>query len=580
MSDQQQVSRSEVRSGSASTSYLKILVADDTRSDRQILEAILKQEGHQVIGAADGVEAVERFRQERPDMVLLDAVMPSLDGFDAARQIKALAGESFIPIIFLTSLTDTESLVQCLDAGGDDFLQKPYNRVILQAKINAFNRMRELHATMSAQRDQIAQHNRYLIEEQTLAKQLFDNIAHSGCLDASNVRYHLSPKAVFNGDVLVAAQRPSGSMMILLGDFTGHGLPAAIGAMPLASTFYGMVHKGFALTDVLREINDKLKGILPLGIFCCATFLEVNFRERSLTIWNGGLPDCFLYRRQTGKVEAVKSHHLPLGVLPSAQLKLDCQYFEMEVGDRCFLWSDGIHEARSSAGEMFGEQRLHAVFENRDAREIFKGILDAVHAFTGDRAVEDDLSLVEVTMVEPDEIRSRAAGELPARGPGLMEWKLDFEVQPSTFKYFDPLPMLLSIVTEVPGLRSHSGRVYTLFAELYSNALEHGVLKLDSTLKQTPEGFARYYQLRNERLKTIQEGFIRFHLSHDSRENGGRLMICIVDSGDGFAYEEVLNWQQHGGYCGRGIPLVRDICESLRYRGTGNEVEAVFGWSN
>jgi CheY-like chemotaxis protein len=579
VSDQQRVFGSEGASEPGPS--LKILVADDTRSDRQILEAILLREGHQVISAGDGIEAVDRFRQDRPDLVLLDAVMPSLDGFDAARQIKALAGESFIPIIFLTSLTDTESLVQCLDAGGDDFLQKPYNRVILQAKINAFNRMRELHATTSAQRDQIAQHNRQLIQEQTLAKQLFDNIAHSGCLSASNVRYHLSPKAVFNGDVLVAAQRPSGSMMILLGDFTGHGLPAAIGAMPLASTFYGMVHKGFALTDVLREINDKLKAILPIGLFCCATFLEVNFRERSLTIWNGGLPDCLIYRHATGSVEAVKSHHLPLGVLSSAQLKLDCRYFELEVGDRCYLWSDGIHEARSSAGEMFGEQRLHSMFQDREPGHIFGAILDAVHAFTGERAVDDDLSLVEVTMVEPDQIRSGEPGGLPSHGPGLMEWKLDFEVQPSTFKYFDPLPMLLGIVTEVPGLRSHSGSVYTLLAELYSNALEHGVLKLDSTLKQTPEGFARYYQMRSERLETIGEGHIRFHLSHNSREDGGELTIYIMDSGEGFAYEEVLDRQkQKGGYCGRGIPLIRDMCESLRYHGKGNEVEAIFGWTN
>ncbi|MCW8196491.1 fused response regulator/phosphatase [Proteobacteria bacterium 005FR1] len=566
---------------SQSTLVLKVLVAEDTRSDRQILEAILRQDGHHVISASDGIEAVECFRQERPDIILLDALMPSLDGFEAARQIKSLAGETLVPIIFLTSLTETESLVKCLEAGGDDFLQKPYNRVILQAKIKAFNRMRELHATMSAQRDQIASHNRYLIQEQTLAKQLFDNIAHDDCLDASNVRHYLSPKAVFNGDVLVAAQRPSGNMMLLLGDFTGHGLPAAIGAMPLASTFYGMVHKGFALTDVLREINDKLKAILPIGLFCCATFLEINFRERIVTVWNGGLPDCFIYRHRTREVEAVKSHHLPLGVLPSTQLKLDCQYFELEVGDRCFLWSDGIHEARSCKGEMFGEQRLKAVFERSDPGRIFDAILESVHEFTGSAEVDDDLSLLEVVMVEPGNASSRSMPQPAEHNAGLMEWKLDFEVKPSTFKYFDPLPLLLSIITEVPGLRSHSGSVYTVLAELYSNALEHGVLKLDSTLKQTPEGFARYYQLRSERLEHVDSGFIRFHLSHDTRENGGRLMIHIVDSGDGFPHQDVLNPRNRSaGYSGRGIPLIRDICESLCYRGKGNEVEAVFVWSN
>src|SRR5690606_32493674 len=153
-------------------------------------------------------------------------------------------------------------------------------------------RMRELHSTMLGQRDQIAQNNSRLIQEQTGAKHVFDNVAHSGCLNAGNVRYLLSSLAVFNGDVLVAAMRPSGSMMVLLGDFTGHGLPAAIGAMPLASTFYGMVPKGFSMTDILREINTKLKNILPVGIFCCATILDINFRKRKIKIWKIGRASC------------------------------------------------------------------------------------------------------------------------------------------------------------------------------------------------------------------------------------------------------------------------------------------------
>src|SRR5690625_5492659 len=99
---------------------LTILVADDTQTDRLILTSIVESEGHRVLSARDGLEAVELYERERPDLVLLDVLMPRLDGLGAARKIKTLAGEELVPIIFLTSLTDTESLVQCLDAGGDD----------------------------------------------------------------------------------------------------------------------------------------------------------------------------------------------------------------------------------------------------------------------------------------------------------------------------------------------------------------------------------------------------------------------------------------------------------------------------
>lgn len=561
---------------------LKILIADDTDTDRMILESIVKKEGHDIVSARDGLEAVEKFSEHQPDLILLDALMPNLDGFGAAKQIKELAGEALVPIIFLTSLSDTESLVKCLEAGGDDFLQKPYNRVILQAKIKAFNRMREMHSTMIVQRDQIAQNNAHLIQEQNVAKQVFDNIAHSGCLDASNVKHYLSPMAVFNGDVLVAALRPSGSMMVLMGDFTGHGLPAAIGAMPLASTFYGMCQKGFALTDILREINQKLKSILPVGVFCCATLLEFNFRQRTVTSWNGGLPDCYIYRHQTKTIERIQSGHLPLGVLSNVQFKVNCEHYELDIGDRCYMWSDGIHEARNVNGDMFGEERLIAEFtQGSKPEDIFENIINSVQNFIGEEEADDDLSLVEIAMVDPDEVNSASMPTFNTNGPGLMEWSLDFEVKPSTIRFFDPLPLMLNIITEVPGLRSHSGSLYTILAELYSNAMEHGVLKLDSKLKQSPEGFAEYYALRTERLENLKEGYVRFHFTHQTRENGGRLIISIEDSGEGFPFKQNINNEHKtDGYCGRGIPLIRTMCESLDYVGNGNEVRVVYRWHN
>lgn len=559
---------------------LKILVADDTDTDRLILESIVRKEGHHVVLARNGIEAVQVFEQEKPDIVLLDALMPELDGFGAARKIKELAGDQLVPIIFLTSLSDTESLVQCLDAGGDDFLSKPYNRVILQAKIKSFNRMREMHGTMLKQRDQIVQYNNRLLQEQTVAKHVFDNVAHSGCLNANNVRYFLSSMAVFNGDVMVAAMRPSGSMMVLLGDFTGHGLPAAMGAMPLASTFYGMVPKGFSMTDILREINGKLKNILPVGIFCCATILDINFRKKRLKVWNGGLPDCFLHHVKDGSITAIKSTHLPLGVLSNRVFKDNCEYFELDIGDRLFLWSDGIHEARNMQGEMFGEERLKHVFtSNREPTQLFDQILESVQQFVGVGEKDDDLSLLEIRMENPENVNIFAKEGTERFGNSEVEWTMSFEVKPTSFKVFDPLPMLLNVLMEVPKLRGFSSSLYTIFAELYANALEHGVLKLDSKLKQTPEGFTEYYCLREERINNVTEGFVRIIITNKTSENGGTLCVRVEDSGEGFDYSKKIKGNLNTlGYSGRGIALVEKMCSAVRYLGCGNIVEAEFSW--
>ncbi|MDQ2078091.1 fused response regulator/phosphatase [Marinimicrobium sp. ABcell2] len=562
---------------------LTILVADDTDTDRLILTSIVESEGHRVLSARDGIEAVDIFTRERPDLVLLDALMPRLDGFGAARKIKALAGEELVPIIFLTSLTDTESLVQCLDAGGDDFLSKPYNRVILQAKIKSFYRMRELHSTMLEQRNQIALHNEHFMQEQTVAKQVFDNIAHSGCLDANNVKYYLSSLAIFNGDIMLAAMRPSGSMMVLLGDFTGHGLPAAVGAMPLASVFYGMVPKGFAMTDILREMNSKLKTILPVGIFCCATMVDINFRKQEMRVWNGGLPECFIYRGDTLAYEPIVSRHLPLGVLSDKDFRDDCITFPMALGDRLYIWSDGIHEARNPEGDMFGEERLQAVFDHNTRPErLYDEILDRVQNFIGQGERNDDLSLIEILMAEPQHVNAVAAEAERRNQSTLAEWGMSFDIQPASFRMFDPLPLLLNILVEVPGLRGHSGTLYTIISELYSNALEHGILALDSSLKETQDGFTNYYQQRQERLNEVSTGFVRLHLHHCTTDEGGTLTIRVEDSGPGFtgAKSQVREEPGANRYGGRGVALVDKLCDAVRYLGEGNEVEAVFSWRN
>jgi two-component system, HptB-dependent secretion and biofilm response regulator len=561
---------------------LKILVADDTDADRLILETIVRKEGHQVFSATNGLEAVTIFQQEHPDIVLLDALMPEMDGFDAARQIKNLAGDELVPIIFLTSLQDTDSLVHCLDAGGDDFLSKPYNRVILKAKIKSFNRMRGMHNTMISQRDQLAQHHQRLLQEQAVAKQVFDNVAHSGCLNASNVRYFLSSLAVFNGDVVVAGIRPNGNMMVLLGDFTGHGLPAAIGAMPLASTFYGMVNKGFSMSDVLREINKKLKAILPIGLFCCATMIDFNFRRKRIKVWNGGLPAGMIYRQADGSVTPMRSTHLPLGVLPEKSFKDDVQFYDLDEGDRIFMWSDGIHEARNPEGDMYGEERLLEVFaQGNDPAIVFDKILTSVKNFIGSGEQDDDLSMIEIRMDAPENLLHPNHYFVHKQQLSPVEWELRFEVKPTSFKSFDPLPFLLNVLTEEPDLRGFSGSLYTILAELYSNALEHGVLGLSGDIKKSPEGFAEYYAQRERLLDKITSGFVHIYFAYSSNIDGGSLTLRVEDSGVGFDYHALQGKAlSMTGYSGRGIGIVEKLCKTVRYYGSGNKVEVVFAWIN
>ncbi|MFJ7312503.1 SpoIIE family protein phosphatase [Pseudomonas sp. NPDC098747] len=557
---------------------LTILIAEDSAADRLLLSTIVRRQGHEVLTAANGSEAVDIFRRQLPSLVLMDAMMPVMDGFEAARQIKALAGETLVPIIFLTSLTESEALARCLEAGGDDFLAKPYNQVILAAKIKAMDRLRRLQATVLHQRDLIAKHHDYLLNEQRVAKAVFDKVAHSGCLSAPNIRYLQSPYALFNGDLLLAAYTPAGDMHVLLGDFTGHGLPAAVGAMPLAEVFYGMTAKGYGLSETLREMNAKLKRILPVDMFCCATLLCLSFQRCSVEVWNGGMPDGYLHRIDSGERVPLSARHLPLGVL-SPQAFDDCtQVHPMAVGDRVFLLSDGVIDTSDANDQLFGVERLQQVFAaNREPDRLFEDIERALRDFRGE--ARDDVSMVEVSLLDPARVQPTVPVYSDSGQSSPLDWSVSFEFRGTTLKRYNPLPYLLQLLLEVHGLRTQSGALYSVLAELYSNALEHGVLGLDSSLKRDAAGFALYYEQRNARLEALQDGYVRVQLQVRPQGAGGCLVIRVDDSGKGFDVARVMERPLDGvRLSGRGVSVVRQLGHNASWSDEGRSAHVEFFW--
>lgn len=126
---------------------MKVLAVDDNRTNLHILQVFLKKLGHDVVTAENGEQAIERFTNESPDIILLDIMMPVMDGFEAARRIKALSAEKWIPIIFLSALNRDENLLVGLEAGADDYLTKPINFVVLEAKLRSMQRSLALQQT-------------------------------------------------------------------------------------------------------------------------------------------------------------------------------------------------------------------------------------------------------------------------------------------------------------------------------------------------------------------------------------------------------------------------------------------------
>jgi len=377
---------------------LKILVVDDDEINRMILETMLEGEGYDIVLAENGLEAIESYDSERPDMILMDVMMPEMDGYEATRIIKEKEGNGYIPIIFLTAITNETELAKCVSSGGDDFLTKPVNQIILMAKIEAFERSLKMYQTILKQNSLLEEHQYHLQREQEVAKKIFNRLVHSGCLDNDMFKYLLSPLSVFNGDLLLAAVAPSGCTHVLLGDATGHGLPAALGAIPVAEIFYDMTAGSYSVKDIIDAVNLKLNQTLPVEYFVCTCVLSISADNKRITIWNSGLPEGILYSGSEKKIkQLIHSKGVPLGIMSSKMLNIIPDVIDVDEGDRLFIYSDGIIEANNKDDEMFGDKRLEECFSlNSNPDKLFDEILSSINLFRGDNEQNDDFTMLEI----------------------------------------------------------------------------------------------------------------------------------------------------------------------------------------
>ena len=293
---------------------IRVLVVDDDLINRMVLCALLKEDGYQITEAENGEAAVTAVQNNDIDIILLDIMMPVMDGYEAAQRIKKIS-QKFIPIIFLTAVTDELALAKCLASGGDDFLTKPYNHIVLRAKIDSMLRITSLYKKVEAQNIELNEHQLRVQQEIDVAKSVFSRIL-SGATSAvyPGLRYSMSPMSIFNGDMILSERNKSGGMDIMISDFTGHGLSAAIGSIPVSDIFTAMTRKGFSFSEVLSECNNKLKKMLPTQMFMAAAFISIDRANHVVTVINCGLPA--LYQVRNGAIIKVfKSMNLPLGII-------------------------------------------------------------------------------------------------------------------------------------------------------------------------------------------------------------------------------------------------------------------------
>lgn len=560
------------------SNLVTVLIVDDDVTNRLILRSLISETGYVYVEAGNGQEAVDICMNNHIDIVLMDVMMPVMDGYQSARKIKENS-KTFIPIIFLTALSDEKSLVKCIEAGGDDFLTKPYNHVLLQSKIESMLRIGALYNKIESQNAELNKHAARIEQEINVAKTVFSNILDKDLRGLANsLKYSMSSAAIFNGDMIIAQRNQSNGLDVLISDFTGHGLSAAIGSLPVADIFYSMTRKGFSFTETLVEINKKLLKLLPVHMFMAAALISIDRLNGTISVVNCGLPDLFLVHKGNIK-KRFASSGLPLGI---SQLGHDGITIEMEVidyNDRLIAATDGLMESTNINDEMFGQQRIVDIIESSEQEDkIFDNLLDACEQFSGDAHQADDITLLELCHLEQVEYRER---EEVVSDMTPSEWSMQFGLDIESIRKFDVLPYIIQGINGLHSIPNGHSTVFTILTEIFTNALDHGVLGLDSSIKNNAGGYMEYYQIKTDRLAHQKTGQIQISLSHELRaQGGGRLTIHVIDSGEGFDYKKFDFSQVEGNsnLFGRGLCLINNLCESVKFMGKGNVIMAIYDW--
>ena len=289
----------------------------------------------------------------------------------------------FAPVLALTARRFAESLRSSLAA------ERRAERLV--------GELSSANADLLHRNARLGEQQSILEQEEALARHVFHQLTAGGDHSDRGVRVWNQSMGNLSGDLTQTAKGPDGQVYIFLGDFTGHGLPAALGALPTSSVFLAMANKGLPVGEIAAELNRKLHQLLPVGYFCCAVLIELAPNRRSVEIFNGGLPPVLIRRRGAEDYERVTSLNVPLGVLESEYFQPETEVCALGHGDLLYAYTDGLTEAVNVEGEMWGAARLEAFLLRRDIKPSkLPALIDAVLEHVNLAPPSDDISIVEI----------------------------------------------------------------------------------------------------------------------------------------------------------------------------------------
>ncbi len=371
-----------------------VLVVDDAPANIRVVNEILHNT-YKVRIATNGAKALElAAATPGPDLILLDVVMPGMDGYEVCTRLKADAATRDIPVIFLTGQTEVTDETRGFDVGAVDYIHKPFSPAVVAARV-------QTHLTLREMRDELARRLLAIQAELETARQiqlsiLPREIPQPPGLDIA-ARY--IPMTSVAGDFYDFVAVDEKRIGILVADVSGHGMPAALIASMLKIAFAAQSAHACDPALVLSGLNQALCGKFQ-GHYVTAAYALIDTEKRTICYAGAGHPPLLVREGSSGKTHRVLENGLFLGYFPEATYSTVETAFQ--EGDWVVLYTDGISEMRDASEEQFGEARLRQFLEDHPdcpATHFADTLLEALSQFSGrapGQEPDDDVTLVAV----------------------------------------------------------------------------------------------------------------------------------------------------------------------------------------
>lgn len=369
----------------------RILIVDDVPENVEILVEALKGD-YKLAVAIDGERALRAVERNPPDLVLLDIMMPGMDGYEVCRRLRAAEPTRELPIVFLSALGDVENKTRGFELGANDYLTKPFEILEVKARVRSL-----LKAKAYADAVREAAEREMSIAREIQFGLLPADLAGATAGTGLEVSAVMEPARHVGGDFYEVLRADDDTLAVVIGDVMGKGVPAALFMAVTMTLLRTLAREHRRPEEILRRLNDELVAQNPRRLFVTMACLLIDLPSGRVTGASAGHNPLVLVPAAGAPRQVLGATGMVIGLFPGRAYASES--LALERGDTLVLFTDGVGEAENPAAEQLGDEHLLASLAGcagAGARAAVDDLLRSVREFAAGALQNDDITIVAV----------------------------------------------------------------------------------------------------------------------------------------------------------------------------------------